>query len=322
MFVFEDILKPTIWGGTKICQFKGLDLLVESVGESWEISAVEGFESVVADGSDKGLTINQLVEKYGENLLGRTVVERFGKNFPILVKFIDANENLSIQVHPNDEEAMARHGANGKTEMWYVMDSDPKAAVMVGFKHDMTKEDFVNSVENSTIVEKLQTYNVKKGDVFFLPPGRIHSICSGTLIAEIQQSSDITYRIFDYDRVGKDGKKRQLHTDLALEVIDYKAKDNYKITYSRDCMGNVNLVKCKYFTTNLLKLNKTVKMDYRNVDSFIIYMCMEGILEINDTVSGEKRCLAKGNTILFPASVEHMIIKPLETSEILEVMVE
>ena len=321
MFTFNDILKSTIWGGNKIGRFKGYDKSPEQIGESWEISAVEGSESVVADGPDRGLTITQLVDKYGEKLLGKSVIDRFGRRFPLLVKFIDANADLSVQVHPNDSQAMERHGKYGKTEMWFVMESDDDASLKVGFKKDMTKDEYIDSVEQSTIAEKLVTYNVKKGDVFFLPPGRIHTIGAGTFLAEIQQSSDITYRIYDYDRVDKNGNRRQLHTELAVDVIDYKAKETYKTLYDVDEQGTTNLAKCKYFTTNLIATDCYLERDYENIDSFVILMCMKGETVITDTDTMEQRTLKQGNTILIPATTKRIEINASQPSEFLEVTV-
>ena len=321
MFIFNDILKTTIWGGDKIGRFKGYGSVPVHVGESWEISAVEGSESVVADGPDCGLTITQLVDKYGEKLLGKSVVDRFGKRFPLLVKFIDASADLSVQVHPNDAQAIERHGQSGKTEMWYVMESDDKASLKVGFKKDMTKEEYRESVEHSTIAEKLVTYNVKKGDVFFLPPGRIHTIGAGTFLAEIQESSDITYRIYDYDRVDKNGNPRQLHTDLAVDVIDYKAQENYKTVYDVDEQGTTILAKCKYFTTSLVSTDSYLERDYEDVDSFVIIMCMKGDAVITDADTMEQRPVKQGDTILFPATTKRIEINAAEHSDFLEVTV-
>ena len=321
MFIFNDILKTTIWGGNKIGRFKGYDKSPEQIGESWEISAVEGSESVVADGPDQGLTITQLVDKYGEKLLGKSVIDRFGRRFPLLVKFIDANADLSVQVHPNDTQAMERHGKYGKTEMWFVMESDNDASLKVGFKKDMTKDEYIHSVEQSTIAEKLVTYKVKKGDVFFLPPGRIHTIGAGTFLAEIQQSSDITYRIYDYDRVDKDGNRRQLHTELAVDVIDYKAQETYKTLYDVDDEGITNLAKCKYFTTNLIATDSYQERDYENTDSFVILMCMKGDAVITDADTKEQRTVKQGDTILLPATTKRIEINASQPSELLEVTV-
>ncbi len=321
MFVFKDILKPTIWGGSKIGRFKGYDQPMDKIGESWEISAVEGSESVVADGPDCGLSISQLVDKYGADLLGKSVIERFGKRFPLLVKFIDANADLSVQVHPNDEQAMARHGKYGKTEMWYVMSSDEHATLKVGFKNDMTRDEYIKAVEQSTIADKLMNYNVKKGDVFFLPPGRIHTIGSGTFLAEIQQSSDITYRIYDYDRVDKNGNRRELHTELAVDVIDYKAEDDYRAQYDVAEDGTANLARCKYFTTNLITTDSYLEKDYQHTDSFVIIMCMKGNVVITDADTGEQRNLKQGNTVLLPAVTNRIEINASEPTELLEVTV-
>ena len=321
MFTFNDILKPKIWGGTKITKFKGYDNQLDGIGESWEISVIEGSESVVAQGPDAGLTISQLIDKYGEKLLGKSVVNKFGLRFPLLVKFIDAKADLSVQVHPNDEQAKARHGQRGKTEMWYVMDSDDDASLKVGFKHDMTKDEYVQAVEHYTIVDALCSFNVKKGDVFFLPPGRIHTIGAGSFVAEIQESSDITYRIYDYDRVGEDGKKRELHTQQAADVIDYKAHDDYKVSYEINSDGEADLVRCKHFTTSLLVADKTIEKDYSNVDSFVVLMFMNGNAVVTDVESKEQLAVSRGNTILLPATTKHIEINTIEHTELLEITV-
>lgn len=320
MFVFKEIYKPTIWGGSKISLLKGCDNVSDNIGESWEISAIEGCESVVADGQDEGLAITQLVEKYGDALLGKAVTNRFGKSFPLLFKFIDANADLSIQVHPDDEYAMHQHGGLGKTEMWYVMDSDEDAKLKVGFKKDMTKDSLRKSISDSTIADKLMTYNVSKGDVFYIPAGRVHTICAGTFLVEIQQSSDITYRLYDYDRVDKEGNKRELQFELAVDVIDYKARNNCRIEYKIGESGVTNLAKCKYFTTNLLKTSDLMLRDFRDIDSFIVLMCMKGSVEIVE--NKERRTLIHGHTVLIPASADSIQIIPSEPSELLEVYIE
>ena len=320
MFVFKDIFKSTIWGGTKISRFKGCDNITGHIGESWEISAIEGCESVVEDGPDKGLSLSTLVEKYGNTLLGKAVTDRFGMSFPLLFKYIDANDDLSIQVHPDDDYAMRHHMKSGKTEMWYVMDSDKDATLKVGFKKDMTRKSYQKAVEDSTIADKMMMYKVKKGDVFFIPAGRVHTIGSGTFLVEIQQSNDVTYRIFDYNRVDKDGNQRQLHTELAVDVIDFKAQDDYRTDYTVNDGVATNLVTCRYFTTNLLTVSNSLTRDYHDIDSFVVIMCTKGNAEIVE--KEERRMLRQGDTVLIPASSDSIQVNPSEPTEMLEVYIE
>ena len=225
---FEDILKPVIWGGNEICKFKDVNPKLEGIGESWEISQVEGNVSVVADGEYKGATLTEVMEKEGVSLLGKHVVERFGKDFPLLIKFIDARDFLSIQVHPDDTLAKERHNSFGKTEMWYVISAVEGAGLYSGFSQEITPEEYVERIENNTITDVLQFHEVKSGDVFFLPAGRVHAIGKGIFIAEIQQNSNITYRIYDYNRKDQNGNGRELHTELAKDAIDYKLYSDLK----------------------------------------------------------------------------------------------
>ena len=235
---FEDILKPVIWGGNEICKFKDVTPKLEGIGESWEISQVEGNVSVVADGEYKGATLTEVMEKEGVALMGKHVIERFGKDFPLLIKFIDARDFLSIQVHPDDTLAKERHNSFGKTEMWYVISAVEGAGLYSGFSQEITPEEYVERIENNTITDVLQFHEVKSGDVFFLPAGRVHAIGKGIFIAEIQQNSNITYRIYDYNRKDKNGNGRELHTELAKDAIDYKLYNDLKTEYT-PCVNEV-----------------------------------------------------------------------------------
>ena len=226
-YLFQPILKEIIWGGTDIRPFKGMTPTQEKIGESWELSHVDGDFSVVAYGADKGKTIDELIREYGESLLGAGVMKRFGTRFPLLIKFIDARDDLSIQVHPDDALAEKRHHSFGKTEMWYVIKATPDAALYCGFSQPIDVDEYVRRVEDNSIMEVLKRYNVTAGDVFFLPAGRVHAIGAGCFIAEIQQTSNITYRIYDYNRKGADGKGRELHTELAKDAIDYTFQSDY-----------------------------------------------------------------------------------------------
>lgn len=253
---FEPILKQTLWGGDKIIPFKHLSADLKGVGESWEISGVEDNESVVANGLDKGLTLADMVRKYREELVGEANYARFGNKFPLLIKFIDAKQDLSIQVHPTDELAKKRHNSMGKTEMWYVVDADQGAKLRSGFSEQITPKEYKERVLNNTITDVLQEYEIHPGDVFFLPAGRVHSIGSGAFIAEIQQTSDITYRIYDFNRKDANGKTRELHTDLAREAINYEVLDDYRTKYDAVKDEPVELVACPYFTTSLYDMTE------------------------------------------------------------------
>ena len=305
---FNTILKPIIWGGNDICKFKGIPQQ-DGIGESWEISSVEGNISVVADGQLKGESLDKVIDQYKEKLVGKKNYETFGTTFPLLIKFIDARDNLSIQVHPDDVLGKARHNSFGKTEMWYVIDAADGAFLYSGFAKQMTPESYVKSIEDNTFIDSLQKHDIKKGDVFFLPAGRVHAIGAGTFIAEIQQTSNITYRIYDYNRVGADGKPRELHTELAKDAIDFKVYDSYKNSYTERENEPVLLESCKYFTTNLLELNKTIVRDYSAIDSFVAYICMGGAGKIKDN-KGNELTVKQGETILIPADTQSVEIVP------------
>ncbi|MDX1326062.1 MAG: type I phosphomannose isomerase catalytic subunit [Arenibacter sp.] len=296
---FKPILKERLWGGTKLKQVLGKEISSDITGESWELSGVNGDVSIVANGELKGVSLQELIEKYPEDLLGKGVLERFGREFPVLIKFIDAKQDLSIQLHPNDELAKKRHNSFGKTEMWYVMDADKDAELIVGFNKTVTKEEYAKSIEDNTLLDLLNYEKVSEGDTFFINTGKIHAIGAGVLLAEIQQTSDITYRVFDFNRKDKDGKYRELHTDLALDAIDYEKKDDFKIAYSQD-KDKVNaMVTCPYFTTNFLDLTQPLEVDVTNRNSFTIYLCVEGAASITNEFGQVD--LQKGQTILVPA---------------------
>lgn len=306
---FEPILKQTIWGGDRIIPFKQLNSDLKGVGESWEISGVENNESVVANGADKGATLTDLVKRYREELVGEANYARFGNQFPLLIKFIDAGQDLSIQVHPNDELAKKRHQSKGKTEMWYVIGADRGSKLRSGFSESITPKEYKERVLNHTITDVLQEYEIHPGDVFFLPAGRVHSIGAGAFIAEIQQTSDITYRIYDFDRKDAHGKTRELHTELAREAIDYEVLDDYRTLYEPVENEPVELVACPYFTTSLYDMTEEISCDYSELDSFVIFICMEGSCLIKDNEGNELR-LAEGETVLLPATTQEVNITP------------
>lgn len=317
---FKPILKSIIWGGNEICKFKGVTPVQEGVGESWEISSVKGNVSVVANGELEDKDLSEVIATYQEQLVGKRNYEIFGTTFPLLVKFIDARDNLSIQVHPDDVLAKARHNSFGKTEMWYVINAAPGAFLYSGFEKQMTPDSYVKSIEDNTFIDSLAKHDIKKGDVFFLPAGRVHAIGAGTFIAEIQQTSDITYRIYDYNRKDANGNGRELHTELAKDAIDFKLYDNYKTAYTRKENQSVQLESCRYFTTNLLELTKDVTRDYSSVDSFVAYICMGGSCEIRDD-KGNDLSIKQGETVLIPADTQNVVVCPQGNVLLLETYV-
>lgn len=305
---FKPILKSVIWGGSAICPFKGISPVQEGIGESWELSHVDGDYSIVAEGELANKSLDDLIKAYGKDLLGAHVMERFGTRFPLLIKFIDARDNLSIQVHPNDELAQKRHNSFGKTEMWYVIKADKEASLYSGFSKQITPDEYVERVKNNTIMEVLQRYDVNEGDVFFLPAGRVHAIGAGCFIAEIQQTSNITYRIYDYNRKDKNGNTRELHTELSKDAIDYTVSADYRTHYTPKQNEPVELVSCPYFTTTVYDLTEPMEMDYSELDSFVIYICMEGACSITDN-EGNQVELQAGESVLFPATTESLSVK-------------
>lgn len=315
--IFSPYLKEVIWGGQDICPFKGLVPRSESIGESWEISHVDGHYSVVDNGSLKGQDLDQLIRAYGDRLVGRSVRERFGERFPLLIKFIDAQQHLSVQVHPDDELAMRRHNSFGKTEMWYVVKASPDATLYSGFSRQSNPEDYVRRIADGTIMEVMQEYKVEAGDVFFLPAGRVHAIGAGCFVAEIQQTSNITYRIYDYDRTDASGQKRELHTEQAQDAIDYTLHDDYRTRYTRQPNQPTPLVECRYFETNLLELVLPIERDHAMRDSFVIYIVMEGVLSLVDDM-GYKLELHQGQSVLVPAEVRSVRLEPKGGCKLLE----
>ncbi|MDY5090955.1 MAG: type I phosphomannose isomerase catalytic subunit [Prevotella sp.] len=313
---FNALLKSTLWGGDKIIPFKNLDVQQENVGESWEISGVKGNETIVADGPYAGKKLNELVEELKGKLVGEDNYQRFGNEFPLLIKFIDARQDLSIQVHPTDEIAKMQGKERGKTEMWYLMDSDKDATLLCGLKKKITPEEYAQMVENDTIVDAIDRYEVKEGDCFFLPAGRIHAIGTGCFLAEIQQTSDVTYRIYDFKRKDKDGNYRQLHTKEAAECINYNVESNYRTDYTPVKNQGVSLVQCPYFNTAVYDLDEPMTIDYSELDSFVILIGLKGNATITDN-EGNTFTLQAGESVLVPATTETLKvdgnIKFLET---------
>ena len=294
---FEPILKERIWGGTKLKTYLNKPITSDITGESWEISTVENDVSIIANGSLKGKSLNDLINEFPEALLGTKVYAQFGKQFPLLFKYLDAREDLSIQLHPNDGLAKKRHNSFGKTEMWYVMQADADSRLIVGFREKSSPAAYLKHIHNNTIVDILDTKKVKQGDVFFLATGTIHAIGAGIVVAEIQQTSDITYRIYDFDRVDANGNKRELHVDLSLEAINYETIEAQK-HYSKVENFSNEMVNCQYFTTNFIPLDGNVTV-YKHGESFTVYMCVGGEFQIN--LHGETYDYKKGDTVLLPA---------------------
>lgn len=297
---FQPILKDRIWGGTKLQSVLNKPITTETTGESWELSSVPNDVSVVVNGDLKGKNLNEIIELFPEALLGSDVVKQFGNQFPLLFKFIDAKEDLSIQLHPNDELAQKRHNSFGKTEMWYVMQADKGSRLVVGFKNDSSKDEYVGKLTNKELLSLLNEIEVHEGDIFFLETGTIHAIGGGIVLAEIQQTSDVTYRLYDWDRVDANGKGRELHTDLALDAINFnttKAKINYesKINHSN------KTVHCDFFKTNVIPLEGNMNWKAHK-GSFTVFMCTQGefTLEVENTSYSYKM----GDTVLLPASIE------------------
>ena len=305
---FEPILKQTLWGGDKIIPFKHLNSDLKGVGESWEISGVEDNESVVANGPDKGLTLADMVRKYREELVGEANYARFGNKFPLLIKFIDAKQDLSIQVHPADDLAKKRHNSMGKTEMWYIVRTEPGASLCQGFYADFSADGYTQRLADGQLLNHLSRHETHPGDCFFIPAGRIHSIGAGNFLVEIQQSSNDTFRVYDFDRTDSQGNKRELHVAQAREALDYKAYPEYRTNYTLRPNGLTPLVRCEQFTTRLYELTEAVKADYAFIDSFIILITFEGEALLRYDEGEIKLCA--GQTVMFPATTTGVEIIP------------
>ncbi|MEE9361338.1 MAG: type I phosphomannose isomerase catalytic subunit [Cellulophaga sp.] len=297
---FDPILKERLWGGTKLRDVLEKNIESDITGESWELSAVKGDVSVVSNGELSGTSLQELIDTYSEDLLGKSVVNRFGIKFPILIKFIDAKQDLSIQLHPDDTLAKERHDSFGKTEMWYIMNADKDANLIVGLNKDVTREEYIETMENNTLLDILNYETVKEGDTFFINTGKIHAIGAGVMLAEIQQTSDVTYRIFDFNRKDKEGNLRELHTELALDAIDYKKKDDFKVAYATKSNTVNTMVDCPYFQTNYINLTEDLVQDVSNRDSFTIYMCVGGEVTVENEHGSAS--IKNGETILVSAN--------------------
>jgi mannose-6-phosphate isomerase len=317
---FEPVLLDKIWGGNALAGRWGKNAdLVRKIGESWEISAVPDKLSVVSNGFLAGNNIEEIIEVYMGDIIGEGVYEKYGIEFPLLIKFIEAAQDLSIQVHPDDKLAKERHSAYGKTEMWYILESQPGSRIYSGFSKPVSKEIFSEALKNGSLPAILNSEMSHDGDVFFTPAGKIHAIGAGNILVEIQQTSDLTYRIFDWNRKNNDGKERELHIELSLDAIDYSAAGNSVIRKELIPDGTVNLVSCKYFVTNILQFSSTIQKDYNLIDSFIIYICITGEFLIHWDSGTEM--VKKGETVLLPAMITDVALEPRPEAQVLEVFV-
>ncbi|MGL5228626.1 MAG: type I phosphomannose isomerase catalytic subunit [Bacteroidales bacterium] len=317
---FNPILKSLIWGGDRIAPFKQIETDQKNIGESWEVSQVKGEVSVISNGELAGQSLSDVIHNYKADLLGKKVYAKFGEDFPLLIKFIDAKDNLSIQVHPDDELAKIRHDSFGKTEMWYVMDATPDAKILCGFTEVITPEQYVQKVNDNTIMDVIKSHDAKAGQIFYLPAGRIHAIGAGSFVAEIQQTSNITYRIYDFDRRDAQGNPRELHTELAKDALDYTVLDNYLSDYETKVNEVNQVVESPYFTTNVLNLTDAIHINNLSKDSFVIYICMGGSATIVD-LNGVKTTIHQGETVLVPAILADVEIIPNGSCNLMETFI-
>jgi mannose-6-phosphate isomerase len=317
---FKPIYKNTIWGGTRLKTKLNKSGSSNTCGESWEIADVHEDISVVSNGFLAGNNLKELIEVYMGDLLGDKVYDKFGVQFPLLIKFIDANDVLSIQVHPDDKLAKERHSSFGKTEMWYIIESEHDSELICGFNQALDRDIYLEHLQEGTLNKIMNFEKVKSGDVLFIPAGRVHAIGSGILLAEIQQSSDITYRIYDWNRIDKNGNSRELHTDLALDSIDYRYYNNYKTPYEKALNKTTNVIDCPYFFTNVLKFDKAIEKDYNLIDSFVIYLCVGGKFRILPE-KGEAVEVNLGETVLLPAVIKNLTLRPEGQAKLIEVYI-
>ena len=322
-FLFHPNLHTVVWGGHRLQVYKGLQSTDEPIGESWEVSAVPSSTSIISNGSFAGRDIISVISEYPEDILGKAVNEKYYGQLPLLVKFIDAERDLSIQVHPNDEMAQREHGKMGKSEMWYVIKSDEGSHLYAGFKQEITPEEYQQRIADGTIIEVLADHQVKAGDVFYLPAGRIHAICGGILLAEVQQSSDVTYRIYDYNRPGMDGKPRELHTELASQALDYHVEENYRTEYVDNPNKAIQIIDSPYFDVRVMEISKPFHRDLRKYDSFIISMCIEGDCKLCVRSTGDEILLRQGSSTLIPAAIADYDVLPLHhTTRLLDAFID
>lgn len=316
---FNYIIKEKVWGGEKLSKILNKEVVTKNAGESWEISAVKGNLSVVTNGSLKGKTIVDLINDYKVDFLGQKVYETFGEKFPLLIKFIDAKDDLSVQVHPNDEYAKIRHNENGKSEIWYIIDADFGAELILGVNKDVSKETYIDSVEKGYLKDIINTQKVKKGDVAYIPSGRIHAIKKGVFLAEIQQSSDLTYRIYDWDRKDLNGTYRELHSELAADVVDLKKRDDLLTDYILSDNSFTQLISNEFFTVNITEIDSSCRRNYSEIDSFVILMCVDGSYSVR--FENEQMKISAGETILIPAILDEIELSPSPKAKFLEIYI-
>lgn len=317
---FETVLKEKVWGGKSLVKNYNKKPATSSlIGESWEISSVSDYQSVIRNGFLAGNNIEEVIEVYMGDITGDSIYEKFGNEFPLLIKIIEAREDLSIQVHPGNALAKKRHNAYGKTEMWYILECDKGARIYTGFRAGVTKENYQKAITEGSVADLMNIETVEPGDTFFTPAGRVHAIGAGIVLAEIQQTSDITYRIFDWNRKDSGAEKRELHTDLALDAIDFNDSDINKIRKEAELNKSVNLVSCEYFNTDVILFNSPLKKEYYSNDSFVVYICLEG--EFNIKWDGESEKAVKGETILLPAQIKEVILEPAGEAKLLEIFI-
>lgn len=315
--IFEPIIKEKLWGGKKLNKILNKPRMSDHDGESWELSCVPDNVSVLRNGPLAGKTLTELIEQFRGDLVGEAVYEEHGSIFPLLIKFIDTQQDLSIQVHPDDELAKDRHNSFGKTEMWYVIDSEPDASIIVGFSEPLNVSQYLDYVENNKLMSILNRERVQPHDVFFIPAGRVHTIGKGLIIAEIQQTSDVTYRIHDFDRVDTKGSKRELHNDLAIEAIDFTIPDSYKTIYERSSSEQV-IGTSNYFTTKRRLLNKSTTLNFDH-SSCTVLMCIEGSYDVS--YFDELPTISKGDTVLVPSCIEELRLRPQSNGILLEIKI-
>lgn len=321
--LFQPNLHTVVWGGNQLRSYKGLEPSDEPIGESWEVSAVPTSTSIISNGVWKGRDLVSVINDFPEEILGKAVNEKYHGQLPLLVKFIDAKKDLSIQVHPNDQMAMREHGKMGKSEMWYIIKADEGAHLYAGFKQEITPYEYQKRVEDGSIIEVLADHKVKAGDVFYLPAGRVHAICGGIMLAEVQQSSDITYRIYDYNRPGMDGKPRELHTELAAKALNYQVEDQYRTEYVDSSDKAVQIIDSPYFDVRVMEISDSFHRDLRKYDSFVISMCINGDCKIRVRGTSEEIILKEGNSALIPAAISDYDIIPLRgKSRILDAFID
>lgn len=319
---FSPLLHEKIWGGDYLFNKlgKGEDAS-KKYGESWEISTVEGNVSVVSNGFLAGNALDELIEVYMGDLVGDAIYEKYGTMLPILLKVIDANDDLSIQVHPSDEVALEKHGSLGKTEMWYILDAAPGATIIPGFEKQITPAEFEKSIKGPEIMDSLAVFPVQKEDVFFVPAGRVHALRKGTIVVEIQQSSDVTYRIYDYNRKDDQGNERELHVQDSMEVIDFSVTKSFKTKYELEDQKPTNLARSPFFTTNMLRITQTIQRDYYYLSSFVMFICIEGRFTI-ESEGNEAVEVSLGESVLIPAETREISLIPTGTARLLEVYYE